>query len=286
MNTPDFDPAAYKQGIRQEWQKTAEGWHSWMPFISSWLKPATELMLDLAKVGEGSRVLDLAAGDGDQSFLAAHRVGLTGYVLSTDIAENFVAFAAQTARNAGLHQLKARAMDSEELDVPDASLDAVISRLGIMYFPNLQQALGEVWRVLKPGGRISVVVFSTSAQNPFFSIPVSIIRKRAGLTPPPPDRPGPFRLGASGLLEETFSNAGFTSVESHLVTAPVRLASAAECLRWRRETSGTLQQMLRGLSEAESQQAWEEIEAELKKFEGPQGFESPCELIVGAGLKV
>jgi SAM-dependent methyltransferase len=256
-----------------------------MPFISTWLKPATDLMLDLAKIGTGSRVLDLAAGDGDQSFMAAQRVGPTGYVLSTDIAENFVTFAAHTAEEAGLHQMEARVMDSEQLDVVDASLDAVISRLGIMYFPNPQQALGEAWRVLKHGGRIAVIVFSTSVRNPFFSIPDSIIRKHTGLAPPPPERPGPFRFGEPELLKQAVHDAGFARVESQVLAAPVRMASAAECLRWRRETSGTLQQMLRGLSDTESQQAWEEIETELEKYEGTEGFESPCELIVGAGLK-
>ncbi len=285
MSTSAFDPAQYKEGIRQEWQKTAEGWHTWMPFISSWLRPATELMLDLADVGVGSRVLDLAAGDGDQSFKAAMRVGPTGYVLSTDIAGNFVAFAAQTAREADLLQLEARVMDSERLEVPDASFDAVISRLGIMYFPHLQQALSEVWRVLKPGGHIAAIVFSTPTRNPFFSIPVSIIRKRAGLTPPPPERPGPFRLGEPGVLEEAFHNTGFTGVKSHVLAAPVRMASATECLRWRQETSGTLQQMLRSLSGTEIQQVWEEIETELKQYEGAHGLESPCELIIGGGLK-
>jgi hypothetical protein len=63
------------------------------------------------------------------------------------------------------------------------------------------------------------------------------------------------------------------------------MASAVECLRWRKETSGTLQQMLRGLNEAKRQDAWKEIELELKKLEGPDGFESPCELIVAAGVK-
>lgn len=285
MSTSTFDPAEYKEGIRQEWQKTAEGWHTWIPFISNWLRPATDLMLDLAELGPGSSVLDLAAGDGDQSLMAAKRVGPTGYVLSTDIAANFVAFTAQAARDAGFRQLEARLMDGERLEIADASFDAVISRLGLMYFPNLQRALSEVRRVLKPGGRIAAIVFSTSAQSPFFSIPVSIIRKRAGLAPPPLGQPGPFSLGASGMLEDAFSQAGFMNVKGRSISAPVRLASVAECLRWRRETSGTLQQMLRGLTDTQSLEAWEEIEAALQKYEGPQGFESPCELIVGGGRK-
>lgn len=285
MNTSQFDPIKYKETILDEWQKSAEGWHRWIPFISQWLGPATELMLDMAAIGPGTHVLDLAAGDGDQTLAAARRVGSTGYVLATDIAPNFVAFAAQSARAAGLDNVEARAMDGENLELEDAAFDAVISRLGLMYFPNLQKSLREIRRVLKPGGRVSVIVFSTPERSPFFSVPVSIIRRHAQLAPPSSGQPGPFSLGAPGVLEEALREGGFKDVKTRLVSAPVRMASAAECLRWRQETSGTLQQMSRGLNESKTQDAWREIELEFKKFEVSNGFESPCELIVAAGVK-
>ena len=258
MDTSQFDPIKYKENILDEWQKTAEGYHRWMPFISQWLGPATELMLDLAATGPGAHVLDLAAGDGDQTLAAARRVGSTGYVLATDIAPNFVVFAAQSARAAGLDNVEARAMDGENLELEDAAFDAVISRLGLMYFPNLQKSLRGIRRVLKPGGRVSVIVFSTPERSPFFSVPVSTIRRHAQLSPPSPGQPGPFSLGAPGVLEEALREGGFKDVKTCLVLAPVRMASAAECLLWRQETSGTLQQMLRGLNEAKRQDAWKE----------------------------
>ena len=285
MNTPQFDPIKYKETILAEWQKTAEGYHSWIPFISQWLGPATEMMLDLAAIKPGDHVLDLAAGDGDQTLAAAKRVGSTGYVLATDIAPNFVVFGAQSARAAGLENVEARVMDGEHLELEDAAFDAVICRLGLMYFPNFQQSLKEIRRVLKPGGRFSVIVFSTPERSPFFSIPVSIIRRQAQLSPPSPGQPGPFSLGAPGVLEEAIREGGFEDVKTRLVSAPVQMASAAECLRWRRETSGTLQQMLGGLNETKRQDVWKEIELEFKKFEGSNGFESPGELLLARGVK-
>jgi SAM-dependent methyltransferase len=241
-------------------------------------------MLDLAEIKPGSRVLDLAAGDGDQSLSAARRVGPTGYVLATDIAPNFVAFAVQSAGAAGLQNVEAQVMDAENLELEDASFDAVISRLGLMYLPNLQHSLQEIRRVLRPGGRISAIVFSTPERNPFFAIPVSVIRCRAQLPSPTPGQPGPFSLGAPGALEEALREAGFKDVETRLVSAPVYMASATECLRWRQETSGTLQQMLTSLDEAERREVWREIELEFRQLEGAGGFESPCEVVVGAGV--
>ena len=88
-----------------------------------------------------------------------------------------------------------------------------------------------------------------------------------------------------GTLEETFGKTGFKDVETRMAREPLRMASAAECLRWRRESSGTLQQMLTGLSETSRRGVWNEIELEFKKFEGPDSFESPCELIVASGAK-
>ena len=281
----EFDPIKYKEAIRAEWQKTAEGWHRWMPFVSQWLGPATELMLDLASLEPGDHVLDLAAGDGEQSLAAAKRVGPTGYVLATDLAPNLVAFAEQSARASGLENVEARVMDGENLELGDTAFDAVISRLGLMYFPDLRRSLSEIRRVLKPGGRVSVIVFSTAERSPFFSIPVSVIRRHAQLPPPSPGQPGPFSLGAPGVLEEALREGGFKDVKTQSVSAPVRMASGAECLCWREESSGTLQEMLAGLDDSKRQDIWEEIGLEFKKFEGTDGFESPCELIVAVGTR-
>ena len=87
------------------------------------------------------------------------------------------------------------------------------------------------------------------------------------------------------MLEETFRAAGFRDVESRLVAAPVKLRSAAECVRFEKESFGALHQMLAGLDEAGREEAWQEIEGELRAFEGPSGFAGPCELVVAVGTK-
>ncbi|MBA2451329.1 MAG: methyltransferase type 11, partial [Chloroflexi bacterium] len=151
--------------------------------------------------------------------------------------------------------------------------------------PDQQRALSEMRRVLKPGGRVAAAVYTTPEHNRFFSIPVGIIRRRAQLPPPVPGQPGPFSLGAPGALEQAFRQAGFRDVESRIVSSPLRLSTAAECVRFERESFGALHQMLAGLSDADRAAAWDEIEAELRQFEGPSGFEGPCELVVGSGVR-
>src|SRR3954466_1638186 len=96
---------------------------------------------------------------------------------------------------------------SEDLSAEAGRYDAVISRVGLIYFPDQQRALAGMRRALRPGGRVSAVVYSTPDRNAFFSIPVKIIRERAGLPPPLPGQPGPFSLGGEGVLEATLGKA-------------------------------------------------------------------------------
>jgi ubiquinone/menaquinone biosynthesis C-methylase UbiE len=284
--TPKFDPIKYKETTKQQWQAAAEAWHRWGPTLATWLDPVTETMLDMAGVGSGNRVLDVAAGAGEQTLVTARRVGPSGYVLATDISGNILEFAAAEARAADLTNVETRVMDGENLDELEAdSFDAVISRVGLIYFPDQQKALTGMRRALKPGGRIAAIVYSTAENNRFFSIPISIIRKRAQLPPPLPGQPGPFSLGSPGVLEAAYQRAGFRNIQTRVIPAPLRLTSASECVRFERESFGALHQMMSGLSEVEREETWREIEQGLGQFESTEGFEGPCELVVAAGVK-
>ncbi len=280
-----FDAARFKATTRAQWQAAAPAWHRWGPFIGSWLHDATETMLDLAHIRPGSRVLDIAAGAGEQTLRAARRAGPGGRVLATDIAPALLDRAAADAAAEGLC-IETRELDGEALaELPAATFDAAVSRVGLIYFPDQQRALAGIRHALVPGGRIAAVVYSTPEQNQFFSIPVRIIRERAKLPPPLPGQPGPFSLGGAGVLHDTLSRAGFRDIEVRAVPSPVRLPSAAECVRFERESFGALHQMMSALSDAEKAQTWTAIEEALRAFETTDGFAGPCEMLVGAGTR-
>lgn len=285
MTSPKFDPTRYKQSTFEQWQAAADAWYRWSPLLNQWLGKATDEMLELAGVKNGHKVLDVAAGAGEQSITAAKKVGPAGYVLATDISPNILAFAQKMAKDAGVENIETKVMDGENLTVPDASFDAVISRVGLIYFPDQQKALREMLRVLKPGGKVAAIMYSTAEKNKFFSIPVSIIRNRAKLPHPAAGQPGPFSLGAEGVIEKAFEQAGFREVTSVLVNSPVLLPKAKFCVEFERESFGALHQMMSGLTDTEKQQVWEEIETELSKFETDNGFTGPCEMIVAVGQK-
>jgi len=280
-----FDPIQYKVTTRQQWEAAAAAWHRWGPALEDWLGDATQRMLDTAGVDAASHVLDVAAGAGGQGLAAARRAGPKGRVLATDISPTILTFAAQSAAQAGLH-IETLELDGEDLGtLRRGSFDAVISRLGLIYFPDQQRALSGMAHALRDGGRIGVIVYSTAERNEFFSLPIRIIRTAAQLAPPAPGQPGPFSLGAPGVLQAALERAGFRDISVQAVPAPLRLPSAAECMRFERESFGALHQMLSSVPVEQRPGVWQEIEQALVRFENAAGFEGPCELLVAGATR-
>jgi len=281
-----FDPHKYKETTRRQWDTAAEAWHRWGAFLNRWLGPATETMLDMAGIKHGSRVLDVAAGAGEQSLAVARRVSDSGHVLATDLSSEILTYAKSSARLAGYTNVDTQVIDGEQLaELQAEPFDAVVSRVGLIYFPDQQKALKGMRKQLKEDGKIGVMVYSTAEKNPFFSIPVSIIRRRAELPPPLPGQPGPFSLGDPVLLEKTLLDAGFKDVDIEAIDAPLRMESAVECLQFEQESFGALHQMLGGLSAMEQDDAWNEIETALSQFEDDGQYTGPCEMLVASATK-
>src|SRR3954470_1014323 len=265
---PRFDPLVYKTTTRAQWEQTADAWHRWGPTLEAWLGPATELMLDMAGVTDGSRVLDVAAGAGGQTLTAARRAGAGGHVLATDISPAILAYAKSEAERAGMDNVAVREVDGEALDVETGAFDAVISRVGLIYFPDRRTALGGMLRALRPGGRLATITYSTPEANGFFSVPIAVIRSRVELPPPAIGQPGPFSLGAPGVLASALEDGGFVDVQVQRLPAPLRLSSVAECVRFEQESFGALHQMLAGLDAPGQAAVWEEMGESAASLDG------------------
>ncbi|HZR00275.1 MAG TPA: methyltransferase domain-containing protein [Chloroflexota bacterium] len=278
---PDTD--ALKARERATWDAAAAGWHKWSPLLSDWLDAATEELLDLAGVGPGQRVLDVAAGAGGQTLVAARRVGPGGRVLATDLSPRILAYVAEEAARAGLANVETRVMDAETPDVPAGSFDAALCRLGVMLMPNPAAALAGMKRAVKPGGAVAVIVFSTAERNPTNLVAGQVVRRRAGLGPPEPGQPGLFALGEPGLLERAYAAAGLHDVRTRVVEAAIRLPSAADYVAFLQDAAGAFHQMLERCTPEEREAAWAEVGEGLRRFEGPDGFLGPTALVLGVG---
>jgi ubiquinone/menaquinone biosynthesis C-methylase UbiE len=260
-------------------------WRQRAAHRAQFLGPATELMLDLANLREGSRVLDVAAGTGEQSLLAARRVGATGHLLAIDLAAHMLEEAAASARAAGIEIVETRVMNAQDLKLEPASFDAAISRLGVMLVPHPSAVFKGVWRVLKPGGKFAVLVNGMMEHNVWGMIPLSIIRRVGRLHAAERSEPRLFALGAPGLLTDCFTAAGFRHVAEHTVDATRRFASRAEAFHYLTVTQNATRNLLAQLSDADRACALREIELALDEFVSQDGVALAGEAVVGVGTK-
>ena len=272
---------------REQWGLTesADWWSAGQVLRQQIYGTATEMMLDLARVQPGSRVLDVAAGTGEQTLMAARRVGPMGYALAADISASMLNVAAEAARKEGLTNVETRVMNAENLGLDADSFDAVICRIALMLFPNPAKALTEMRRVVKPGGKVAVIVYSALEKNPYHGIFYGIVRRLGNIPPPAPGEPWMYALGNPGALEDLYRRAGFLNAFVHAVPLPRRFPSAADAIRSMRNSAGDLRELMNRLNEPERDRAWVEIEEQLRRFEGPNGLEVPGEVLVGVGTK-
>lgn len=285
-NAQALDPIAFKAALREQWDKSAAGWNAHAPQIRAWLATATEAMLDMAAIGPRSRVLDVAAGSGDQTLDIAERVGPDGCVLATDLSPAILALAQRNAERAGHRNVETKVADGERLPVDDANFDAAVCRLGLMFFPDPLQGLREMHRATRPGGRTCTMVFSRPDRNPCVTILMSTALKHAGLAPRDPFQPGGLlSLGKPGLADELFRTAGFRDVATTTLDAPFRLPTARHYLDFVRTSASPIQQMLGRLDRAAADAAWTEMEQRLGEFTTSDGWVGPNELLLTVGRR-
>lgn len=271
---------------RAQWDAAAGGWDAQTPCIRAWLAGPTAVMLDMAEVRPGMRVLDVAAGAGDQSCDIARRVGPGGTILATDISPRMLAAARANFRAAGYDNVKTRVADGEALGLDDANFDAAVCRLGLMLLGDPLKGLQSARRALRPGGRFCAMVFSEASANPCIGILVSIATRHASLPQGDPYRPGALlSLGRPGLIEELFGSAGFVDIEVRRMSVPFRLPSVEDYLSFLRTAAGPVMAILERVGDDARQAAWTEITEALSPFAGTDCWEAPTELLLAAGAR-
>lgn len=282
--TPDSH--AFKSLVRAQWDRSAQGWNEHGAEIRAWLRLASDAMLDMAAIGPGAAVLDVAAGAGDQTLDIAERVGLMGRVLASDLSPAILALAQKNARHAGFDNVQTLVADGEALPVEPASFDAVVCRLGLMFFPDPLQGLRAMHRALRPGGGICTMVFSRPERNPCLGILMSTALKHAGQPARDPFQPGGLlSLGKPGLIDDLFRAAGFENIATTALDAPFHLPTARHYLDFVRASASPIQQILGRLTPDAARAAWSEMEERLGVFTTTAGWVGPNELLLTAATR-
>jgi ubiquinone/menaquinone biosynthesis C-methylase UbiE len=269
-------PQWHSPEVAQHWQQEAEQRRQSM-------EEATRQMLLSAQLKPGDCVLDIAAGTGEQSMLAARLVGPTGLVLATDISAEMLQVAASRAELEQLTNIRTQVMDAEQLDLGDETFDAAICRNGLMLIPRLEVALSEIHRVLKPGRKLAALVWSAPERNPLHALPLALIAKYTGAgSSNTCFSPGPFSLADKRRFEQALQDAGFRDVAIQAIPLQLHFASVEAFLESRRMLVAS---MIGRLSEPDQQRLGEEIRQVLSQFEGPQDLVTSAETLLGVGTR-
>ena len=261
MTSTTFDTSQYKARIRAEWRDAALGWRTWFHVLEAENAgfAVSRRLIQLAGIGPEDAVLDVAAGYGEPGLTAARTVAPGGLVVCTDISGEMLAYGAERAAAERLDNVKFVECDAEELSFEEGSFDAVLSRQGLQFLPDVAGVLARLHDFLKPHGRLAAAVWGqpTSVQ---FAAPMPIIRAELELPPPPPSGvPGPFALCAARRLRQLVVAAGFTGVETGTVTAVYELDSPELATRWLRDVAPPISSLVNDRPSAVQKRVWEKV---------------------------
>lgn len=274
------------QEVISRWSETAPYWEKHRAVIREMFAPITQALIEAAAIRHGAAVLDVATGPGEPALAIAEFVGKQGKVLGIDLVPEMVEATRREAHRRGLHNIAFAVAQADALPADAENFDAVVSRFGIMFFPAPLDAIREMLRVLKPGGRIALAVWSVAQRNPFHYILSRVVERYVESPPPAADAPDAFRYAEPGKLSAILSKAGVAAVSERLFQFPVRASVPLEEF-WilRSEMSERLRSKLAKIPPNQLGQVKREVIDALREYSADNGITIPAEVLIVTGAK-
>jgi ubiquinone/menaquinone biosynthesis C-methylase UbiE len=207
-----MDAEEQRRRSREQWDSAAAGWERRERWMRETSRPVSAWLIDAVALQPGHRVLELAAGTGEVGLMAAELILPGGRLISSDRSGPMLTVARARAAELGLRNVDFKLLDGEAIDLPLASVDAVICRWGYMLMADPAAGLRETRRVLRPGGRLALAVWDAIDANPWARIPSAALVAHGLLDAPDPGEPGPFALADPDRVRDLLDEAGFVDV--------------------------------------------------------------------------
>ena len=268
------------------WSETAPYWEKHRAVIREMFAPITQALIEAAWIARGSAVLDLATGPGEPALAIAEFVGTAGRVLGIDPVPEMVEAARREANRRGLGNARFAVAQAEALPAQNGSFDAVVSRFGVMFFPAPTDAIREMLRVLKPGGRIALAVWSYAERNPFHYTLSRIVERYVASPPPAEDAPDAFRYARPGKLRALVSEAGAAELSERVFQFTTRASvSLEEFWTLRTEMSESLRNKLAKIPHDQMAELKRQTIEALRAYSDGSTVTMPAEVLIVTGAK-
>ena len=266
------------------WEQVAPEWEKHRDRVFDGFRPVSEWLIEHIHPEPGETILEIAAGPGETGFLAAERIGPKGRLISTDLSPSMVEAARRGAEDRQLTNVECRVMDAQRLDLPDDSVDAAISRLGLMLVPDPRAALAEARRVLRLGGRLAYAVMGTPDRNQWMSLMVGALSQagRAPVGANPFELGGVFGLSSPRVNEELLAEAGFTDVDAEELAGTMHFDSVDDYWQLQSAVAGPVRVTVGQMSDEEIATARAALAQMMAPLESHGGYELPTNLVVVA----
>jgi SAM-dependent methyltransferase len=263
--------AAQSQELRRRWAAIARGWEERADWFRRATMPVTAWMIDAIAPQPGHAVLDLAAGIGDAGFLTAELIEPGGELITSDLVPEMLSAAQRRAEQLGIRNARFRQIDAEAIDQPAASLDGVLCRWGYMLMTDGGAALRETRRVLRPGGRVALAVWTASEENRWSSLPVDLLIAREIIEPVDPNQPGQFAWGQDGAVAEHLEAAGFVDYEVDAVEFAMPYESARDWWESAKRMGARVREAAAAMDAATEEEIVAELQLAAAPWAGPDG---------------
>ena len=229
------------------------------------------------------KVLDLASGTGEPAISIASRVGPEGHVTAMDLSPELLEIAESRARERGLTNFSVQQADAHGLPFPDQSFDLITCRFGVMFFTDVDRALRECYRVLKPQSRACFVAWGPFEQ-PYWSSTMAIVHRHVGGPVLSPGGPDPFRFSGPGSLSAALQRAGFADIEERTENLPWTWPGPVEEVwEYAQSMSTPFQPLLNRITPEKRDQITREVHAAIRKYVDGDSVKFGAVLVLAAG---